>query len=70
MCILYECSFFFLDYDYGDDDDDNDFDDWDDQPSEQLSVAGNSDDALSITSTDVTRVGTPAVVIYPFDVSF
>jgi len=54
-------------YDYSDEDNDFDAGDWDDPPNENLSVAAYSDDALSITSSDVTRTGTPAVIIYPFE---
>ena len=60
--------FLFEGFDYSDEDNDFDAGDWDDPPNEHLSVAAYSDDALSITSSDVTRTGTPAVVIYPFEV--
>ena len=66
-------NFFFIqsDYDY-DDDEGDEFDEWGDHdPSSQnedLSVTNYSEDNLSITSSDVTRVGQPATVIYSFEV--
>lgn len=65
---------FLLTDDYGEEDD---FDEWD-EPSSSSQDAYNpinsqiaySDDALSTTSSDVNRIGMPALVIYSFDVSF
>ena len=54
----------FSDDDYGEEDD---FDEWD-EPSSAYNPTSYSDDALSTTSSDVTRLGMPAVAIYTFEV--